>query len=336
MPRDERWTAAISGCGIIAGGKDSPSADGPARTHAQALHRHGGFRLTAVSDPDVQRRERFRETWGADHAYGDTGEMLQAHRPDLLVIASPNEQHFPQLSAALQSASPPRAILVEKPVCLRRPELETLLRLQGEAHSLVLVNHTRRFDAAHRRAAELIGDGRFGPLVRGSAVCYGGWLHNGVHLVDTLNLLLGEPPEVVGAAALPHGKPGDPDLQVELRYGAAPVLLDAFDESFYQLFEMELLFEAGRVRIHDFGSEIHLEGVEVNAIGERELKPLPGSPMRGLVSPLPQAVNTIGDHLRGSDVTTDSDLRHAADTMRTLWDAHELATNDKDLSHAQE
>jgi hypothetical protein len=88
------------------------------------------------------------------------------------------------------------------------------------------------------------------------------------------------------ATAVPSGKPGDPDLEVQLAVGEAPVSVESFDETDYQLFEMEFLCQLGRLRFLDFGCQIHWEQVEVSAIGERELKPRPPSPWQGLVSPL--------------------------------------------------
>ena len=45
------------------------------------------------------------------------------------------------------------------------------------------------------------------------------------------------------------------------------------DESIYQLFDLDLWFEHGRLRIENFGKRIIWETMIINALGERVLVP---------------------------------------------------------------
>lgn len=321
------WQVGIVGCGRIAGLKDRPRTTGPIATHAQAYHRHPEFGLAAVFSHPLEEAHRFGEIWGAPRVYPSLAAMLAAGNLDVVSICSPSEFHFSQAREILESSGGVKALWIEKPVCFTAAELHRLMELSRQTGVAVAVNHTRRFDPAHRQAAHLLRSGRLGPFLQGRAVYYGGWLNNGVHLIDTIRMLLPEEPEVAAAAPAGSGKPGDDDLVVELAVGRGHLAVEAFDETLYQLFEMELRCEQGRLRVLDFGSQIHVEQVEVNEIGERELKPQPHSPWQGLVSPFYAAVEAIAAQLRGQSVFSELgvDLSAALGTMNLIWQASKMA-----------
>jgi predicted dehydrogenase len=246
--------------------------------------------------------------------------MLAAGAPDAVTISSVTREHCPQLLRLL-AADGPRAILVEKPVCETPAELEALLaRHAGRPDVLVLANHTRRFDPGHVRLAAEIRSGKLGRLLGGRCDYYGGWLHNGSHLVDTLRMLVGELRIDRAAVGVP-GRPGDPCLDVRVLAGEAPIDLSGFDERHYQLFESDLRFAEGRVLARNFGAELAIEGVTNNTIDERFLRMLPGSPWQGLDDSLLHAVDAMAEHLAGVVPASASGatLEDAAQTMRTLW-----------------
>lgn len=317
----------IVGCGRIAGFQDRPRTAGPIATHAQAYHRHPDFDLAAVFSHPLEEAHRFGEIWGAPLVYPSLAAMLAAGNLDVVSLCSPSEFHFSQAQEILASPGSVKALLMEKPVCFTPAELHRLMELSRQTGVAVAVNHTRRFDAAHREAAQLLRSGKLGSFLKGRAVYYGGWLNNGVHLIDTIRLLLPDEPEVVAAAKAGSGRPGDDDLEVKLAVGRGHIAVEAFDEAYYQLFEMELLFQRGRLRVLDFGSQIHVEQVEVNDLGERELKPQSHSPWQGLVSPFYAAVEALGAQLQGQSVFSalGVDLSTALGTMNLIWQARKMA-----------
>ncbi len=317
----------IVGCGRIAGLQDRPRSTGPIATHAQAYHRHPNFHLAAVYGQPLEEARRFGEIWSVPHVLPSLTELLEVGNVDVISICSPNEYHFPQAREILKAPHRVKALFIEKPVCLGPEELAGLIELSQKTGVAVAVNHTRRFDPAHQQAAELLRTGKLGYISKGRAVYYGGWIHNGVHLIDTLRMLLPEEPKVGAATASGSGKPEDHDLDVNLRVGEALITVESFDEAYYQLFEMELLFQFGRLRFLDFGNQIHVEQVQVNNLGERELKPFVDSPWQGLVSPMAAAVEVLDAQLRGQSVFSSMgvDLLAARGTMDIIWQAKQMA-----------
>ncbi len=320
------WTVGIIGCGRIAGARDCPRRDGPVATHAQAYFRHPSFKVVAAMNPTHDHLASFQQRWQIPRGYATLEEFLAGERLDVISLCSPNTVHGAQATAILASPNRPKVLFMEKPVCPIPEELETLKALAERTKTTVLVNHTRRFDPGHRRVADLIRAGTFGPLVEGRYTYYGGWLNNGAHLVDTLRLLFPGQIDVTEAAFADHGRGADQNLRVNLRMQAVSVRLEAVDESYYQLFESELRFASGRVRFFDFGARILMERVEAQD-RERVLVPISGSPLAGLQDPLWHAVQAIDEVLTGQPRIQQLgvDLSQAALTMRTVWQALDLA-----------
>lgn len=321
-------TAAIVGAGRIAGLADEPAENGAVTTHAQAYRRHPRFRLEAIVEPEHDRRERFRSRWSVPSDYATVDEMLAVRVPDVVSICSVTSEHCSQVLRLLEDGRV-RAILCEKPVCQRSAELQSLLAMQELRPSvLVLVNHTRRFDPAHRRLASVIRERGLGGFLGGRCDYYGGWLHNGSHLVDTLRMLIGEVRVERSQPSVP-GKSNDPCLDVRVSVGGGPAIdIFGFDEHHYQLFEIDLRFTAGRALIRNFGEEFIIEHVCENSIGERVLVPDQNSPWRGLESPLLGALEVISGYVTDDKLPADSGatLDEAAETMKVLWQAAEQAS----------
>lgn len=324
-----RWKVGIVGCGKVAGALDSPRRSGPVQTHAQAWRRNPRFELAACVNPNEPRLREFQKRWSIPRGYRSLAALLERERLDVLSLCSPSEFHAAQIGEILTARNQPKVLFVEKPVCLQQRERSALLRHAENSSVRILVNHSRRFDPAHRKLRELIRSGRLGRLVEGRCVYYGGWLNNGTHLIDTLRMLLAEPLSVVSSRPAGHGRGRDANLDVELACGSAAVEIRAFDEQHYQLFETDLRFEQGRVRLLDAGFLLTAEKVRVNAWGERILSRVAGFPRKGLVSPLAEAVREIGRWLEGktSASETGTDLTTALQTMQLLEKVHAVHPN---------
>ena len=266
--------------------------------------------------------QAFQKAWGVATGVASLDALLDAGPFDVVSVCSVTAEHFDQVRRLLADSRGPRVVFAEKPICATPEELADLSAVEAASGGrMVIVNHTRRFDAAHRRVAALIRGGTLGALVEGRAD-YGGWIHNGSHLVDTLRMCVDDivvDRVDVGAP----GKPGDPCLEVRLIVGGAPIDLHGVDEAHYQLFDIDLRFAAGRVQIRHFGEELVVEGLAVNDIEERYLAPVADAPWRGLEMPLYAAVDTIAAHLDGRDdlVVSGGTLADASETMKVLWQA---------------
>jgi len=322
----EAYRVGILGTGRMAGlhAVDETGTFFPA--HAPALRAAGGFELAGAYDPDASRLAAFVEAWGGAPCESPA-ELLTRHTPALVVIAAPDAAHVSLANQVLTSPYRPRLLVIEKPPCVDRIGLEALVRAADDSpETKVLVNLTRRFDAGHLAVAEAVAARSFGTPVDVTATYYGGWLHNGIHAVDTVRMLLGSDLRLYSAVTGAAGRAGDPCRDVVLVCPEVPglrVALRGFDESAFQLFEIELRFSDGRIRIEDFGRHIAAERVVLTPEGDRELRPSDDFRSAEQCAPALSLYRACGRYLRTGD---DAELRGAglasvSRTMEILFDA---------------
>ena len=318
---------AIHGCGRIAGRSDRPLAKGPIATHAQAYYRMKQVALVAVSDRSHERAKVFAGMWEVPDYYGSLDELLSESQPDVLSVCSRNEEHVSDLLQCLAHPQCPSVILVEKPLCMSTEEAKEIEVAAQLVDTVLIVNHSRRFDPSHQDIQKAIASNTFGDFLGGNAWYYGGWLNNGSHLVDTLNMMLGEN-ESWDSVKIGHpGRDNDPCLDLTMKYLGADVSIQSVDERNFQLFEYELRFEKARIRFEDFGTRIQIERVMTNDIDERVLIPNESGPISALTDPLFYAAEHAVEQFRfgkGVDAEKSSaDLEYGLiatlQTMNTLW-----------------
>lgn len=316
------FKAVIVGCGRIAGAL-LKTRGGPVRTHGQALAGTPGVVLSGCVDPDLARARRLARLFGS-RAFCDLGTCLKAVRPDLVSVCTPDSSHFRVSCSILESCPPPRAIFVEKPVCLEPGQLLRLRVLARRARCLVAVNHSRRFHPRYRLLREMIRRGGLGKIRGAECTYYGGWQHNAVHIVDTLAFLAGDRLRVEQVCrSAPSRHTDDPNLDAVLRFrrSRAPAHLHAFDEACYQIFDLDLRFSRARVRVEDFERRWVLER-RTRLQGENVLAPWAMHWPVPEMTPLEHAYAALARHLSGGAATVlrDCSLETATETMATLWD----------------
>ncbi len=209
-PRPARRRVAVIGTGAIVGGSHLPAL----RAHSDRVE------LVAAVDVDQARLDAFRELAGAEVAgYTSTGDMLDAVRPDLVLIGTPPSLHREQTVAALKAGA---WVLCEKPLCLSLAEYDDIAAAEEASGVYASVVFQHRYGSGAVHARELIASGELGaPLVahcqttwhrdaayyavpwRGRWATEGGGptMGHGIHQYDLLLHLLGPWTEVRAMAA---------------------------------------------------------------------------------------------------------------------------------------
>ena len=322
-------SAVVIGCGRIAGLMDK-TLSLPAQSHAAAYRQNPDIEVVCWVDVVEEKAQTMAEKSGTGSVRTNFTEALQEYQPDVISICTPDDTHFSVVMEILKSAFPPNIIFLEKPACRTSKELHQMIPAARVCDCEILVNHSRRFDTKHQHLKGLIAEGFFGELIRGDVFYYSGWMHNGIHIVDTLNFLFGDEirlEKMLGKTESPYEK--DPTLDAVLKFknNAADVFLYAFDEEYYQLFEFDFKFDRARQRLEDFGSRIVYEKKEVNHLAENVLVPDRISFPDCAASPLENVVNGMVQFLRGGndDPISGTRLTDILPTMETLWRGMEMA-----------
>ncbi len=90
-------------------------------------------------------------------------ELLAIESIRLIVIATPNQTHFPFAKRCLEAG---RDVVVDKPFTITAPEAVELFRIAKQCGRLLTVFHSRRFDADFQGLRDFLPKGELGRVVR--------------------------------------------------------------------------------------------------------------------------------------------------------------------------
>ena len=206
--------------------------------HAPLVRSVPGLQLTIVgsSKGDIVRGDL------SSVAVCSNMEEVATHpEVDLLIIASPNESHYPLAAAALRAG---KHVVVDKPFTVKLADARSLVQLADEQERLLSVFHNRRWDSEVLATKAIVESGvlgeithfethidRFRPLVRQrwreqTGPGAGLWFDLGPHLIDQAVQLFGLPQTINASfAVLRKGGETDDWAHVQLNYRSLRVIL---------------------------------------------------------------------------------------------------------------
>lgn len=209
--RREPLGFAIAGAGVIAG------------VIADTIAAADDAQLRLV----VARNPQTGPTLAAEHAARWTDDLLgwatapDADDIDVVVIATPSGTHAEPAVAALEAD---KHVLVEKPLEITLEAADRIVAAERRSGHLVGVISQHRFDRSSQQVHEAVRSGRLGRLTSASASCAwwrgqayydsGAWrgtkavdgggaaMNQGVHVIDLLLAMMGDPVEVFAYTGL--------------------------------------------------------------------------------------------------------------------------------------
>jgi predicted dehydrogenase len=237
-------------------------------SHALAFVESPRTELVAGCDPVEEKLRAWGERYGISALYTDIPQMMAHEQPDIVAVCTPTaSRHEATLAVA---AGKPKVVFVEKPIaeCLR--EADEMIAACESVGALTAINTSRRWHPIWHRASEIIARGEIG-RVR-TVVVYGvaGISHNGSHLIDTMRHLVRDDVEWVTGhindderARTEDDVPG---LALMHFRGGAHAYVNMIDPSVTS-FEIDVVGEAGRVRVYANGMEAELWTAGPNLVG---------------------------------------------------------------------
>ena len=151
--------AAIVGCGKVAD------------QHAQQIHRIRGATLVAVCDTEPLMAQQMAERFKVERYFGDTSDMLEASKPDVVHITTPPQTHFALGKLCLEAGC---SVYIEKPFTLDAGAADELITLASGLDLKVTAGHNALFTPAMIRMRDLVRSGYLGghPIHMESTYCY--------------------------------------------------------------------------------------------------------------------------------------------------------------------
>ncbi len=276
-----RARCAVVGLGRIASSLEKDSLREKPCTHTGAIQANPDCSLVGGYDIEEEAREGYREAWNVP-VYTGLEELLRETRPDILVVATYPESHRKITEAAVREGVP--VLICEKPLARSLRDARAIERIHRRGKAKILVNHERRYSRDYRNAREAMETKRYGEIlsVRG-LLCFGSsaprrevLLHDGTHLIDAINYLSGE--RVKLRRRFGPMRSADKSAFLFGRAGAVPVSIEVGSERDHLVFELELAFERGRIRVGNGVYSFEKSEESPHYEGYRSLLPDPEAP----------------------------------------------------------
>lgn len=247
-----QYTVLIIGAGNIASKYDTKLTPG-ILTHAHAIICNPRLKLLGFVDVDKRNAKQAVEKWGGT-AYSSLEEV--AEMPDIICIATPDQFHYDNLIEALNIQ--PKCIIVEKPIVDQSFQVSLLRKRLESVRIPIIVNYSRRFLREFDNIRKKIAESEFGDLLCGNVYYGKGLVHNGSHLINLLLFLLGDMDVAHIEKGVADYKSDDLSYSMLLRLKDALVSMMCVDCRSITTFEMDLLFEKGRLRYIGSGDVIEV------------------------------------------------------------------------------
>ena len=234
--------------------------------HAPLISAVPALALAAVASSDAAK---VHADWPGVAVHATPAELVARDDIDLVVIATPNDTHFPLARDALLAG---RHVVVDKPFTVNLDDARELVVLARERGRLLSVFHNRRWDGDFLTLKRLVDDGALGRVVemssrhdrwrpevrqrwRESAGPGAGlWFDLGPHLVDQALQLFGHPRGITLQRELARdGALADDWFHAHLRYDRLHVHLHA---------SMLAADSAPRFTLHGTGGSFVKEGLD--------------------------------------------------------------------------
>jgi predicted dehydrogenase len=254
----DKIKAAIIGLGRIASLLEEDTLREKPCTHAGAITLNKDCILVAGCDLNEERRKCFAEKWQVP-VYDNAAEMLDIHKPLLLVIATHPDSHY--LYCRLAAEFKTQAVICEKPLADNLKQARKIVKLcKNKNGTVIITNHERRYSKDYVRAKSILKEGKLGAVITIHATLYMGktrrlldvFWHDGTHLADIIMFLTG--------SRLKHrrswgvkleSRKGTTWLEGMLRYdkNKVPVIFEIGAGRDHFVFEIEFSCQKGRLRI---------------------------------------------------------------------------------------
>jgi predicted dehydrogenase len=187
------------------------------KIHAQAVLDHPQGELVAATNWREESLRKLGETFRIPRITTSWYDLVHADDIDAVVISTPNALHAEQAIACLHGG---KHVLVEKPMAMTVAECDAIIAAARDSGKSLMVAHCWRFHPSVIEVRDVVARGELGEIVKTHG--YGihkewgpsGWftqralagggalIDMGVHAIDTVRFVLGDPEPVRVCASI--------------------------------------------------------------------------------------------------------------------------------------
>jgi predicted dehydrogenase len=244
----------LIGCGNVAySNKESNFS-----SHLSSIFKIKKFYLSAIIDNDLKKNVRLSKIFKNIYFSNNLIPTINNFKPDVITIATPTSTHYSITKKILNNSKfLPKLIFLEKPSCENLRELRELIFLSKKKKIPILVNHTRRFDKSYELIKKDLKKKIYGKIKYINVYYYKSLLHNGVHVIDTLNYLFDEDFMIFNSHKIDFNSNKDSGFDVILfgKKTKSRIFINSLNKISYQVFEFDFFFEKARLTLYDYGNK---------------------------------------------------------------------------------
>lgn len=187
---------ALIGCGYIS------------EYHAKGLSKLDNVEIAGVVGLPIESAKNFAEKYNIKKYSDNYKDFVNDETIDAVLISTPNKFHAPFAVEFLQNG---KDVFIEKPMAINPDEGEKIKNAAIENNKIVMVGHMWRFDVEVNFIKDYVQSGKLGKIIKTKG--YGihenwgpeGWFVKkelagggaladmGVHAIDTIRFILGDP-----------------------------------------------------------------------------------------------------------------------------------------------
>ena len=223
-------------------------------THAQALSAHEKFNIIAGIDSKHSSRIKFEKKFNRP-AFANYLDAIKEFSPDLIVISTPTESHFPIFEDILKIYTP-KLFLIEKPLSCFTSDTNKFINLSKKKVKIA-VNYFREYEPNYLSISSQIKEGLLGFPLKIVVNYSKGILNNGSHFLKYISNFMGK------YHSISITEPGrevlfndiEPDFKLKFNNGLAYFI--AHNEENFSYYNLEIVGPKGKLTLSDDGEQIN-------------------------------------------------------------------------------
>ena len=258
----------IFGCGSIAGYTRTGSKN--YLNHAYEIKNNKNFQLIACIEKNRKKKIQFQKKYQVPYSFNNLETFMRANiNYDLMVVCTTTEMHYVNLRKLLKKKV--KNIFCEKPICETIKEFKILNKIIDTKKNNFFVNFNRKEDETVRNLKYIINQKIFGKIQFVRCIYGDGILNNGIHLIDLLFFLFNDIKlqEVVKTRAGFKNVSPSFTLKSPKEF---PIYVESLKHNKFSIFEIDIIFNLGRIKYNDNGLKIEIFKVEKNKYFKKKYK----------------------------------------------------------------
>lgn len=252
--RNKTIKCSLIGCGNIGSRWDEVLGEEKiiARTHIKSILNNHDLNLHGVYDLDTGRSKEAAHFWNVPVL--NTLTEVTRDNTDLVVLATPPAGRLDTMTSFAERGI--KFFFSEKPLADNFSDAKKFMSYAHTQNLKVIVNYSRTFCPEYLKLTKEIESGKYGDFQGGFGYYAKGLKNNGSHVLSLLSLLFG------GVSDLKLGDKVDDQLFLDPTYNFSVIAqgkqinVHGANYNLFSVFEFDLLFTKGKIRILDSGATI--------------------------------------------------------------------------------